>query len=116
MFRAVPVQRRIESTPQYHRKAAATPAATFRSPVALFLQNFESAIEAASVPPRNDVGQLPCAGRGAVRVGANSERGGRQLCVQSAGSLGSKPRSLDPSTCSIRNEISGETTREVSCS
>ena len=32
------------------------------------------------------------------------------LCVQSAGSLGSKPRSLDPSTCSIRNDISGETT------
>jgi len=68
MFRAVSLQRRIESTPQYHRKTAATPAATFRSPVALFLQNFESAIEAASVPPRNDVGLSPCAGRDAVRV------------------------------------------------
>jgi hypothetical protein len=116
MFRTVSLQRRIESGPQYHRKTAATPAATFRSPAALFLQNFESAIDAASVPPRNDVGLSPCAGRDAVRVSANSERRGRQLCVQSAGSLGSKPRSLDPSTCSIRNEISGETTREVSCS
>ena len=78
MFRSVSVQRRIESTPPYHRKAAATPAATFRSPVALFLQNSESAIKAASVPLRKDVGLSPCAGCEAVRVSASSERGGRQ--------------------------------------
>jgi hypothetical protein len=78
MFRTMSLQRRDEPAPPYHRETAATLAAAFRSPAALFLQNLESAIKAASVSPRNDVGLSPWAGRDTVRVFANSERGGRQ--------------------------------------
>jgi hypothetical protein len=78
MLRTVSLQRRNELAPPYHRKIAATPAAALRLPAALFLQNFESAIKAASESPRNNVGLSPCASRETVRVFTNLKRGGRQ--------------------------------------
>jgi hypothetical protein len=78
MFRAASLQRRNEPSRPYHRKTAATPVVTFRFLAALFLKNFDSAIRAASVPPRNDVGLSPCPGRSALIVSATSEHGGQR--------------------------------------
>ena len=76
MFRTVSLHHRNEPGRPYHGKTAATPVVTFRFSAALFQESLNSAIKAASVPPRNDFGLSPFAGRGAARVSANS-RGGR---------------------------------------
>jgi hypothetical protein len=94
MFRTVSLQRRNEPVPPYHKKTAVA-AAAFRSPAATFLQNFESAIKAASMPPRNDVGLSPCAGRrgqSARQLGAGratmAKNGGRPIGLPKAGECG----------------------------
>jgi hypothetical protein len=78
MLRAASLQRRNELGRPHREKLAATAVVAFLFLATLFLKNFDSAIKAASVPPRNDVDLPPCPGRSAVRVSANSEQGGRQ--------------------------------------
>jgi len=78
MFRTAFLQRRNEPGRLDYRKAATTPPVRARFLAILFLKNFDSAVKAASVLPRNDFGLSPCPRRSTLIVSANSERGGRQ--------------------------------------
>ncbi|SRR6266849_726979 len=68
MLKTASLQRRNEPGRINNRKATTILLVKARFLAAFFLKNFDPAIKAASVPPRDDVDLSPCPGRSALIV------------------------------------------------